>query len=404
MDKDSKIFNSMQIDKPSKPTASVFTRIVATAIDAFIVVLLSVIGSFFIYRGVLSTNGTLRSYVENQNAHVESSHLAKSTDGSYYSYSSSDYYEQDDDGNYAIIKALSYFYLNYLTNSNLEEGDVGSLNFNEEVEPGIAQKDYYTVSWFNENVLKLPKPGETSDVDYFVYQKDGENNDYSKVGTVNEEKYVATIEQDGQTTKKVEMSKEMETFTYEAYKKAIDILYGQQFFKNWNNTLELTSSLITLGSRLFMVLIMFVLLPILLKDGKTLGKLLLKVSLMNKNDESIKKWQVPLRALFYILIPVIMFFVTNAYINIGIILVLLIASIAVMALSKKKTALHDLVAGTIVVDDYYKKKLKEQEEAEKLIKEELPLEEDEEVVASEETVESEKLDESTDAIEEKGEE
>ena len=365
----------MQMDKPSKPTASVFTRIVAAAIDAFIVIITSVVGSFFIYRGALSTNKTLKENVQNQTAHVESSHLAKSTDGNYYSYTSDDYYSQDEEGNYTIIKALSYFYLNYLTNSNIDEGEVGSLDFNQEVEPGIVQKDYYTVSWFNENILKLPKAGETSDVDYFVYQKDGENDDYTKVGTVNPT-YIAKVEKDGETTYKVEMSKEMETFTYNAYKEAINILYGQKFFKAWTNSIDLASSLITLFSRLFMVLIMFVLLPLVLKDGKTLGKLLFKMSLSKKDDTPIKKWQVLPRAAFFILIPVAMFFITNAYINIGIIMVLLIASISTMALTKKKTALHDLIAGTIVVDDYYKKKLQEQKELEESMTAEPPLEEE----------------------------
>lgn len=380
------------LDKPLKPTAPIFTRIVAAAIDLLIVVLTSIVGSFLIYRGAIQTNGNLKESIENQTAHVDSSHLAKNVSGSYYSYESTEYFDQDEAGNYTIINVLSYFYINYLTNNNLDEGDVGSLDYNKEIDADgvkVIQKDYYTISWFNENVLSLPKPGETSEVDYFAYQKDGENNDYTKIGTVNE-KYISKIETAGEVTYKVEMSKEMETYVTGQYKKAIDVLYSQKFFKEWTNKLELTSALITLFTRLFMVLTVYILLPLLLRDGKTLGKLLFKISLSRFDDSPIKKWQVLPRALFFILIPVVMFFVTNSYINMGIFAVLLVASVATMAATKRKTALHDLIARTVVIDDYYKKKMAEQQELDELAESE-PILEDEEEPIFKDSDDSEKI-------------
>ncbi|MBO4666904.1 MAG: RDD family protein, partial [Bacilli bacterium] len=371
-------------DKPLKPTAPVFTRIVAAAIDTLIVVLVSVVGSFLIYRGLIQINPTLKENIDNQTTHVVSSHLAKEVNNSYYSYGTDEYFEQTDDGGYKIIDALSYFYLNYMTNNNLNEGDVGSLEFDKEIDVNgvkVLQKDYYTISWFNENILNLPKEGETASNDYFVYQKDGDNTDYTKVGTVNE-KYISKIENNGEITYKVDAPNEMVTFTTNKYKGAIDALYKQQFFKVWTDKLELTSSLITLFTRLFMVGIIFILIPMLLKDGKTLGKLLFKISLTGIDDKPLKKWQILPRALFFVLLPVIMFFVTNSYINIGIIIILLVGSICAMALTKRKTALHDLIARTEVVDDYYKKKIAEQKELEELASEE-PILEDEETPSGE---------------------
>lgn len=369
-------------EAPLKPTAPTFTRIVAAAIDALIVVLVSLVGSFFIYRGLIQINPTLKGDIENETTHVVSSHLAKVENSNYQSYSTSEYFTQSESGDYIIIEALSYFYLNYMTNTNISDGDVGSLEFDKEIEidgAKVIQKDYYTVSWFNENILMLPKEGETSDIDYFVYQKDGENNDYSKVGTVND-KYVKPAS--GETPASVDAPEGMTTLMTTKYKDAINALYGQKSFIVWTTHLELASSLTTLFSRLFMVFIVFILLPLLLRDGKTLGKLLFKISLSGIDDKPFKKWQILPRSLFYVLIPVEMFFVTNSYINIGVIIILLIASICAMALTKRKTALHDLIAQTVVVDDYYKRKLQEQKELEELAAEQ-PILEDEEIPTEE---------------------
>lgn len=379
------------IEKPLKPTAPIFTRIVAAAIDLLIVVLVSIVGSFLIYRGAIQSNVTLKSNIEDQTTHVDSSHLAKVLNGGYYSYESSEYFEKNENDQYNIIEALSYFYLNYLTNNNLAEGDVGSFDFDKEIDVDgvkILQKDYYTVSWFNENVLGLPKEGQTSEIDYFMYQKDGENNDYTKIGTVNE-KYISKIETAGEVTYKVEMSKEMEAYVTNEYKAAIEVLYGQGFFKEWTKNLELASGLITLITRLVMVLIVYIMIPMLLRDGKTLGKLMFKISLSGYDDAPIKKWQILPRAIFFIALPVVMYFVTNSYINMAIIALLLVASISIMAASKRKTALHDLIARTVVIDDYYKKKMAEQKELEELAKSESILE-DEESPISEEPEDSEK--------------
>ena len=102
----------MRLDAPLKPTAPVFTRIIAAAVDLTIVFLLSLLASFFIYRGAMSTNKTLIDSYENQYLHLYSTHLAKEIDDSLYSYPASEYYEKNEEGEYNIIAALSYFYLN----------------------------------------------------------------------------------------------------------------------------------------------------------------------------------------------------------------------------------------------------------------------------------------------------
>ena len=343
---------SSNITKPN-----MFSRIVAFAIDFSLVVFLSYFSSRLIYTGFQNSNTELSVAVQGESKHIVSSHLAqKDSSGSYISYAETEYFDITETG-FKIIDSLSYFYLVYLAGdtSKAINGDVVSPNADVEMDVGgvkTTPRNLYTVSWFNENVLSLPKEGESPKYDYFEYYKTaGDEIDYSRVGKVNA-KYIKAEVVDETEKIYVDAPAEMTSYAYHQYKKAIDNLFDQNYMVEFNKTKTSTNQLITLLSREFFVLVFFVLIPLLTKHGKTLGKLLFRLKLVNFEGEDIKKWQVLPRSLTFIAIPLLLYLVTNFYIQLGIISGIIVVSIVLFVIDKQnKRALHDYIARTVVSDD-----------------------------------------------------
>ncbi|MGI6713502.1 MAG: RDD family protein [Bacilli bacterium] len=96
------------------------------------------------------------------------------------------------------------------------------------------------------------------------------------------------------------------------------------------------------GSFLFGLLIFSFFLPLLLGDGRSLGKFLVGLGLVNHEGYRILWWQLLLRFLVFSLLEIILSIILF-------ILPLLISS-ACFALNKKRQSLHDLIAKTVVID------------------------------------------------------
>ena len=335
--------------------ATFLTRALAAGVDFTFIAVISVFGSTLIYQGVSNSNAEVKDAIQTQEEAVLYSHLGKKSNGKYLSYTSDEYFEKTDE-NYLIIDKLSYFYTVFLA------GDESKVTTNEKVCPDynipidvdgaqILPKDYYTVKWFNENVLSLPLEGHEASVDYFAYQKDGENIDYTKIGTVNE-KYIVT---EGETTK-VEASKDMVNYVYDRYRDAVTLLQKQKFYKGATQYLNDVNSLITFLLRMSAVTIFYLIIPLCLKRGKTLGKLFLRLSLVRPNNEPIKRWQVIPRAALALLLPVILYLIPNIWVQLIVVMGLLIANIILLIVLKDKRVIHDLISLTAVTEDEPKQK------------------------------------------------
>ena len=327
------------------PRAPFLTRFLAGMIDFGLVIFLSVFVSMFAYNGFANGHGKLGNAVSLQKAHLDSSHLANTNQQSY----TSDQYFEEKDGNSLIISSLSYFYTIYLTGDTerASHGDLVSPNADVEFEyedVKTTPRNLYSTEWFNTRVLELPVGEQVAKYDYFSYQKNELNeDDYSKIGVVNE-KYIV----DGQ----VNASDEMVSFIFDKYKEAANILLEQDYMVEYQNTIDNQNALITFICRLGFVLLFYEILPLCFKDGKSLGKLCMRLTPKNIDEEPAKVWQLLVRGLVALLIPVFLYFVKNIILQIIVVVSILLGNMIMYIIDKKnKRIIHDYIARTIVVED-----------------------------------------------------
>lgn len=349
----------MEETKKKYIIAPFLSRFVAAIIDFGIVVILSQLSSTLIFQGLKKSEKTqLNATIVLRDQHISSSHLANYKSGNYISYTSDQYFEKTDNG-YRIIDALSYFYLVYSTgdSEHATAGDIVSPVAEEEItfnNVKTTPKELYTVSWFNENVLNLPKEGQEAKYDYFVYQKTGENeNDCSKVGTVND-KYIV----DGE----VNAPEEMLQMIYDDYKQAVTALYEQSNIIEYTDIINKTNRVVTFIPRISFVTIFLIVIPLILRQGKTIGKLAMRLSLLRKDGDPIKRWQVLPRSITFLVVPLFLFLFNQFLVQILSVGALVIASLILYLVNKEnRMTLHDLIAQTVVVEDTVKTPQKQPE-------------------------------------------
>ena len=141
----------------------------------------------------------------------------------------------------------------------------------------------------------------------------------------------------------------------EAYQALIsdpDVIY------HYNMVLNL-SLLITTFSILLAVLVLEFGVPLLLKNGQTLGKKIFGVALMRNDGVKLSAVQLFIRTVLgkftiEIMIPVyilmMIFFNTIGIVAVAVLGAILVGEILSMAISRTNALLHDTVAGTVAVD------------------------------------------------------
>jgi uncharacterized RDD family membrane protein YckC len=139
---------------------------------------------------------------------------------------------------------------------------------------------------------------------------------------------------------------------YEALRNDEGVLHA------YNMVITLTLLMTTLSILLAIILVEFVI-PLWLKNGQTVGKKVFGLALVRNDCVKINNLQLLTRALLgkatiETLIPVyvllMIFWGTTGMLGIGILLLLLIAQFMCVAITKTNSAIHDLMAGTVVVD------------------------------------------------------
>ena len=287
----------------------------------------------------------------------------------------------DSDDDYTVYQnPVVYYYLSYLTGENIEypEGQDKSSycapNYNEPIvlEDGsqVLPKDYYTISWYNYNILGIhdENPDDEKSISYFTYQKDGDNNfDKTKIGVPKNKRY------DADKKEQVEITSTQLAHVYEKiYVSAYNHLAHQSFFLNVRNEINFYNTLSFTLSWAVAGIIVYLIVPLFFKNCETLGKKLFKIGLASFDGYQFDKRYLPLRLVPYLLTLIAMFLISYSSIYGAILVVLAIAltSFGISMGSPKKATLHDYVSRSIVVDMKASILFKNHYEEEKYVQEE----------------------------------
>lgn len=326
-------------------------RIGATLIDAAIAFLMALVLYFAGTRLIFSSSILDREaklYQEDFHSHLFYYDEANQTRANY----------KDGVKYETFLDVLQYYYLHYLTGEDVEiptdySGDPDfykAPNYKEYV-PGteLLPKDYYTVQWFNKNVLEIEDdiPTETTS-SYFQYVIVDGKPDKSQIGIRRTEHYSSEV-------KKVVEVPENETSNYlfTKYEQAyFDSLMYMNFYLPIYEEVTLLISVSWLIPFVLAGIIAYCIVPIFTSNSATFGKKIMKLGLCGIDGYSMKNWQLFIRVLPYIVTVVGMFLFpsTSYYLSFAIGVVILMVSFALFAASPKHCALHDYCARTLVID------------------------------------------------------
>lgn len=152
-----------------------------------------------------------------------------------------------------------------------------------------------------------------------------------------------------------QLTKEQQDRYDEAY---AALIADEEVIYCYNMVLNLTL-LITTFSILLTVLLLEFAVPLLLKNGQTLGKKIFGVALMRRDGVKVSSVQMFIRTVLgkftiEIMIPVyvlmMIFFNTIGIIAVAILGAILIGELLTLALSQTGSLIHDSIAGTVAVD------------------------------------------------------
>ena len=276
----------------------------------------------------------------------------KDSTGNMMDYTELPLYDSKSEDYSLYIKRIYYYYHNFKTNVDIElptSGDFDPLKdyfaspeYNVEIN-GVLPVNLYTNDWFSKNILKIGE--ETS---YFMI-------DSSK------DDYVDSI------VAKLGINKE-EALNYlrnQAYEATKDFYYSN-YFQAVEKKIEAIQYFIFLPPFALSFAIFYILIPLLFKDGETLGKKTMQIAVISFDGYSAKKRQI----LFREILLFIVIFILGIAVGIG------LTSFAIMALGvlvlfiltlipKNKRSIFDFAAYTIVVDSVHSTWFKSKEDEER---------------------------------------
>jgi len=143
------------------------------------------------------------------------------------------------------------------------------------------------------------------------------------------------------------------------YDGAMQALFKDEIFVHAYNMQVNLTLLITTFSFLLSIMILEFVLPLILKNGQTLGKKVFGIAVIRTDGVQAGKLQLFIRALLgkftvELMIPVyiliMLFFGTADIFGLAILAALLIGELVCVAATRTNSLLHDLLAGTVAVD------------------------------------------------------
>jgi len=238
---------------------------------------------------------------------------------------------------------LSYYYLTYLPTISENKDDL--------VE-GVSRAEYYSVDWFNKNVFKITEnPDAEHSVSLFTYEKDGGGNyDLTKLGIPR----IGGFYYDSTNNQELEITEStINVFLQERLQEAFLNFQEQDYVLAVINPLYFYTTLSVVVSSLLTIIAVYIVVPLILKNGQTLGKKVTRIGLANSDGYKFNNKQLLMRAMpiSVLILSLLLPFYNNLLLMAIVFLTIFLVSFALAMASPKKSSLHDFVARTIVIDE-----------------------------------------------------
>lgn len=211
---------------------------------------------------------------------------------------------------------------------------------------GYNSETYYKIKW--ENCDRYPDIKDKTPI--FIYTDEG-----------NEEKFIENVyvlDSNGNLTTTIDENKQIavDNFYYELVNKLINELQNIEEIKELTSIITAYTMLFFIVALIPAVLITYLVMPMIFKDGTTLGKKMLQMRVIDsKTGKNAKKFQLFFRFTFFALVQVVL--------GIGTYGIIPLISIAMIFINKNRQTIHDLTSSTLVVCNTYgeKQEVKESE-------------------------------------------
>ncbi len=346
-------------------SASLFKRVVAAAMDALLAVFV-----FFILVSYVTTpialkasdyrTNVLEIYQQDVSSHLFLM-LQLDDAGEYSPVEVKDYKQKLDSESFKkvtdiyqikaltatdYIKYLNYYYTVYLTGdvSRVElpqEGDYDPINdhfvspyYNVEID-GKLPKDIYTARYFNTTIMGLSPEGEENKSTYYAYPVVDDVINYEGIPVLKEGADVEKAKED------------MRKRVYDATKDFV----STDYIKSRQARIRSIQLWEQIPVYVFVVSIFYVVIPLLFKNGETLGKKSLGLGVVGSSGYQVKKRQIFFRGFVFVLEITFSLFIVGygitsiATLGVGCFIMLMIA-----IFTKKHQAPHDFAAATMEID------------------------------------------------------
>lgn len=264
----------------------------------------------------------------------------KDSTGNMNDYSELTLYSSSNENPSFYIERIYYYYHNFKTNVDIElptNGEYDPINdhfaspeYNQEIN-GVLPVDLYTNEWFSKEILQVE-----------------EDNSFFEIASESES-YLASIK-----VKEGSNNSDVITFLKNRAYEATGDMYHSDYFQAIEKQIEKIQYFIFLPPFAISYGIFFILIPLLFKDGQTLGKKTMAVAVISFDGYSAKKRQI----LFREVLLFIVIFLLGIVVGIGLTSFAIISAGVVLLfigtlIPKNKRSIFDYAAYTIVIDSIH---------------------------------------------------
>lgn len=255
-----------------------------------------------------------------------------------------DYYTSSSN-NEDFKNALCAFYTLYLPYEDVDKDIQVTLEDGSKVNKAV----YFTIEWFNENVLKVSGDGST----LFEYKKAGEEPIKSELALIKADVPAEAVN----------------TFLQKAWLTANSDFNKLPSFKKLNNECNFYYSIEFVLAGIIGFGIVYIVLPLILKNGVTPGKKAFGLCLATSDGYLFNNYQLAMRIMpLYVVLLAMLIPIWGKFFTIMIVfLAIFMVSFTLAMASPKRSSLHDFTGRTIVVNAKTSILFKDQAEEEEYI-------------------------------------